>query len=611
MRSLRRHRLIWFGLLILSLAVSSPWWWRQLFPTKLLLVPMMNVTACLLEAGKAEPSDASDWRQPCRGAEASAAQLIESTLHSLKPTSQRPSDWELGYTLHVPLLAMLRATDGEWQVDRPAVESIARTVRNNSRPLVLYLFGTHFSVGAPIESWLVQDPNNLAWTPMGPMSTDTYYGKPIYPWSVARTDNSVTQYRSKVIRAIADALCALPASARDRIKGITLLGEVHQLFPGFEAGMGYSGPYIVSDYSATSTMGFRRYLQSRFGSISELNRHMGSDYAAFDDIVPPGKDIRRDRLERYHEHIDSFATGQLPVTGWVHAPESPHSSQRVQIYLDGKYLADVPVKFSRQDVRAARPEFGTADLGWRYDLDFSTVRAGIHRIDLALFQVGKPLLRLGARTISVMGKDQKTPVVVPSDPLPEMLPLPPQVSAYTDEPRDQADYYFNPLAREWQAFRQTQVQQYLRHFDQLLGSTCLAQTPRYTHQIIPQFNPSWDSAKYAVEASLQATPTLRTGVSLYGEASYGSSFPEWLRQSSPRPYGVTEFHPLQAMDTVQLSGVLTRHRDQGAQFLSFFLETRWNGHRVRPEINPVAFDPDNHFYESERLYSSMQSVLGH
>jgi hypothetical protein len=338
---------------------------------------------------------------------------------------------------------------------------------------------------------------------------------------------------------------------------------------------------------------------------------MASDYAAFDDIIPPSKDIRRDRLNRYHEHIDSYAAGQLPIMGWVHAPESPRSSQRIQIYLDGKYLADVPVKFSRQDVRAARPEFGTADLGWRYDLNFSTLRAGIHRIDLALFQVGRPLLKLGTRTISIMERNQKTPVVVHSETLPEMLALPHQVSAYTDEPRDQADYYYNPLAREWQVFRQTQVQRYLQYFDRLIGNTCLAQTPRYTHQIIPQFNPSWDSAKYAVEASLQAAPTLRTGVSLYGEASYGNSFFEWLRLSPPRLYGVTEFHPLQAMDAAQLGGVLNRHRDEGAQFLSFFLETRWNGHRVRPEINPFAFDPDNHLHESERLYSSMQSVLGH
>lgn len=573
------------------------------------MVPMMNVSACLLEAGKAELSDASDWRQPCRGAEASAAQLVESTLHSLKPTSQDPLNWELGYTLQVPLLSMLQATGGEWQVNRLAIESIVRTVRDNPRPLVLYLFGTHFSVNSPIEPPLAQDPDNVAQTQLGPMSTDTYYGQPIYPWSVARTDNSITRYRVKVVQAVVEALCTLPDSARSRIRGVTLLGEVHQLFPNFESGMGYGGPYLVSDYSPASAFEFRRYLQGRFVSISAFNQHVDSDYTSFDDVVPPGKDIRRDRLNRYQEHIDSFASGQLPVMGWVHAPESPRSSQRIQIYLDGRYLADVPVKFSRQDVRAARPEFGTADLGWRYDLDFSTLRAGIHRIDLALFQVGKPLLRLGMRTISVMDRDQKTPIVVPSEPLPEMLPLPPQVFAYTDEPRDQADYYFNPLAREWQAFRQTQVQRYLQYFDQLVGNSCLGQTPRYTHQIIPQFNPSWDSAKYAVGASLQATPTLRTGVSLYGEASYGSSFFEWLQLSPPRAYGVTEFHPLQAMNAAQLGGVLTRHRDQGAQFLSFFLETRWRGQRVRPEINPFAFDPDNHFHESERLYSSMRSVL--
>ena len=129
-----------------------------------------------------------------------------------------------------------------------------------------------------------------------------------------------------------------------------------------------------------------------------------------------------------------------------------------------------------------------------------------------------------------MDKHQKTPTAVPSQPVPDMPPTSPQVSAYIDEPRDYATYYFNPLAKEWQNFRELQVEQYLQYFNNIVAQSCLSDTPRYTHQFVPQFNPGWDDRKYAVNASLQVHPNLQIGVSLYGEASYGRSFTDWYKK---------------------------------------------------------------------------------
>jgi hypothetical protein len=426
---------------------------------------------------------------------------------------------------------------------------------------------------------------------------------------VARTDNPVTQYRVEVIQNLLQGLCTLPTQVRSRIKGITLLGEVHQLFPNFESGMGFNGPYQVSDYSATSVMGFRQYLLGRYANLQSLNQKMGSDYGSFEDIMPPAKDIRHEPLRRYQEHMDAFAAGQLPITGWVHAPDTPSAEQVVQVYLDGKHIADAPVHLSRQDVRAAHPEFNTADLGWRHDLDFSHLPIGIHRIDLALFQPGQPLANLGSRAISIMDKQQKTPTALPAEVLPAMQPLPARITGYTDEPRDHAAYYYNPLAGEWQSYREAQVLHYLQYFNTLIAQSCLADTSRYTHQIVPQFNPSWDSGKYAVNASLQPLKNLHTGISLYGETSYGSSFTDWFRQSPHDGYGVTEFHPLQAMSIQQLGGVLNQHRKSDARFLSFFMETQWQGQRVSGSPNLFSFDPDNHHHASDQLFFNMKELL--
>jgi len=571
----------------------------------LLLAPMMNLTPCLLtQAGQA---DQAEWLASCSAADGSAAKLVESTLRMLQPRPQADAPWELGYTLQAPLLAMLEHTAQGWQVNQTAVSRLVRTVRDNSRPVVLYLFSTHFSADAPVESALARDPANLAHTQRGPLPVDTYYGQPIYPWSVARTDNTITHYRERVIGAVLRELCQLAPAQRERIRGITLLGELHQLFPDFESGMGFASAYEISDYSAVSAAAFRQFLQGRHRSIGAFNKFMGSDYASFEQVDPPGKDIRHQALTRFSEHIDAYASGTLPITGWVHAPG--YAESVVKVFLDGRFLADAPVRLSRQDVRAAHPEFGTADLGWRHDLDFRNLAVGVHRLDLALSRPGARLLHLGHRLISIMDRQQSPPVSVASIALPAMDTPDSQLSVSIDEPRNLAAYYFNPLAQEWQLFRQAQVLHYLQHFDQLVANSCMAHTPRYTHQIGPQFNPGWDSGKYAVEASLQARQSPRLGISLYGEASYGSSFPDWLRQSRWTRYAVTEFHPLRLLDSGQLRSVLTRHRQQGAEFLSFFLETRWQGQRVRAVPNMFSFDPDNLHDQSGALYASMRDVL--
>lgn len=575
----------------------------------LLLAPMMDLTPCLLASQAVALSSSSGWVNRCRGPKASAAHLVESTLRKLQPHIPEDSAWQLGYTLQVPLLSLMQPVENDWQVNRQAVEAVVQTVVDSPRPLVLYLFSTHFGVNAPIEPVLAKNPDNMAHTPSGPLPTDLYYGAPIYPWSLARTDNPVTHYRARVIEALLEGVCALPTGVRRRIKGVTLLGEVHHLFPNFESGMGFGGHYSVSDYSSESVAGFRNYLRNRFARIELLNEKMGSDYPSFEAVSPPAKDIRRETLARYEEHMDAYAAGQLPITGWVHAPSLHGSGQAVRIYLNGKPLADAPVHLSRQDVRTARPEFNTADVGWRFDLDYRLLPAGVHRIDLALSQPEQDLMHLGTRFISIMDKRQSTPVALPFVALPVMQPLPAHFSSYTDEPRDQSAYYFNPMAREWQKFRESQVVHYLQYFNNLIAQSCLSDTPRYTHQIVPQFNPGWDRGKFAVGASLQPMKNLRTGVSLYGETSYGRSFADWFRKYPRRDYGVTELHPLQALDTGQLRSLLNQHRDNGAGFMSFFLETRWGEERVSTMPNLFSFDPDNTQHGSDVLFESMRSLL--
>ena len=585
----------------------------------MLLAPMVGVIdTCVLADRRDNPAAATlpaDLQARCSGPEGSAAALVESTLQALEAPAALPGQgalYPLGYTLPVPLLQLFERdpANSGWRIDQEAVDRVARTVRDTARPLVLYLFSTHFETGAALEKELVTDPANLAQTRDGPLPVGSYYGAPVYPWTLASTQTPVTQRRVQATQAVLDAVCRLPARDLAKIRGVTLLGELHQLFPDFEAGMGFAPPYRVSDYSAASVAGFQQSLAREFAHIAQLNRLLGSDYAGFGGVLPPARDIRTEPLQRFTEHIDSFAHGILPMVGWAHAPQATAAAPAwVHAYRNGVFMGKTPVSQGRQDVLLARPELGDANTGWRLDLDFRHLPTGLHRIDLFLEARPGQLTHLGTRQIALMDRQQRTPALQPQRPLPPSTPADAALAAHIDLPVDQSSYYYNPLVPLWHAFRAQQVVDYLRFFDGVVQRSCLAGTPRYTHQIVPFANPGWDAQKFAIQASLQPQGALRLGVSLYGDATYGEAFSRWLARSGHRTYGVTEFHPLKALDAPELQGVLARHAAQGAAFVSFFLEPRWQGRRVERGHNPFSFDPENPRFGSDQLYQAARDSL--
>lgn len=91
---------------------------------------------------------------------------------------------------------------------------------------------------------------------------------------------------------------------------------------------------------------------------------------------------------------------------------------------------------------------------------------------------------------------------------------------------------------------------------------------------------------------------------MYGEPSYGASLPQWLQLTGHQRYGITEFHPLQAMSPQGLQEVWRQHQQQGADFLSFFLETLYQGQAVNAKGNLFSFDPHNAQFGSDQLYRS-------
>jgi len=579
-------------------------------PPPLLLAPMVHgVDLCQPASGGSSPRTEEELAAYCRTSGLSPAGIIESTLSGLGPAVSADGRFELGYTLPVPLLKLLEENGTGWQVDQRAAERLAKTVQETNRPVILHLFSTHFGTGAPIEEALSKDPANLAVSPLGTMPKDRYYSTDVYPWTFASIDTDITRYRQMAIGRFLDAVCQLPPADRRKIRAVTLLGELHHFHADFERGMGISGPYVVSDYSKASVAGFRAFLARRFGDIGSLNKRLGEKFASFEEVEPPDKDIRRQHFRRLTEHIDSSAHGMLPLAGWAFDHAAGQSGPVwIRIYRNGSLIARVPARYGRQDVLSARPAIGTADVGWRYDMDFTGLAHGQYRLDFLAEKPGGKLAKLGSRRIDIVAPGETAPATAPSAELPEAADAA-SIESSIDNPQDLATVYFNPLAPLWHEFRNAQVVSYLAHFERLLRASCLGDVALYTHQIAPFVSPGWDATKFAVDASLRDAGSLRLGISLYGEPTYGHSFFDWLGSTAHRSYGVTEFHPLKSMSTIEFDAMLEQHRQQGATFVSFFIDARPKAVREASRSNIFSFDPDNPQFGSDKLYLTVRSVL--
>ncbi len=568
---------------------------------RMLLAPMVGVSDTCIQLP--EQTSGAPLEQACTGPHGSAAALLEATLQRLDATWLK--SYSIGYTLPVPLMQLFRREGASWVIDPARVQRVARTIRDSERPLILYFFSTHFSSHSALEKTLARDPANIAQSHGGALPEDSYYGAPIYNWSVASTDNGITRYRTLAFEALTDEICKMPARDLEKIKGITILGELHQLFPAFETGMGFSGAYAVTDYSPQSISGFQSFLRDRFVSVEKLNHVLNTRYTAFDAVAPPAKNVRKDALKQYEEHIDSFAHGTFPVSGWLYAPQT--KAPRIHVYVNGKHAGTTTAHLTRRDVLEAKPAFGHANTGWRLDVDFRRMQPGLHGIDIYAELTPNRLTHLGHRQIAVMDREQRTPLQQLQHPLPRSYEAGPDIEAAIDQPLDQASLFYNPLVPLWHEFRELQIVTYLRHFDRTLQDSCLGSIPRYTHQLLPYSNPSWDANKFAVDASLANLLPLRTGVSLYGEASYGPSFHQWLRRTTHSGYGITEFHPLMPMTSKELQKVFSAHALRGASFLSFFLEPYWDNQAVERSPNIFSFDPRNTAFGSNALYEAMRA----
>ena len=545
----------------------------------------------------------------CRAHKHNAAPAVMRLLDTLEPGGPQ-GRVQVGFTLTLQLLGLYRqAADGGWQTDTHRIEAALQLIRDIPRPVVIYLAADHFDSLGPLHEALAQDPRNLMQWSDGTPPQLGYFGYPIRPWTLL-TDPAipVNQYRFKALEQVAKGILALPPETQERIVAINLLGELHHMFPDFENGMGMSATARTTDYSPHSIAGFRQWLRAKYQTIDQLNQRTGLRYAGFDDVPAPSKDIRTEKLREFGEHYDTYADGILPLGGWLWDPNN--AIRRLDLYVDGKLADTVSRHLNRLDVYRALDEVATPNTGYRIDYDYTGLRPGRHIAQIvAHTHQGRSLL--AEREFVVVPRDQSrvaahTPAGLKNLRWTEKTVQ--GVRTYMDMPKPMQDVYYNPLARDWNAYRAGQVYAFLQTFHERAVQTGLPADKLYSHQIVPNVNSSWNHQLFAAGATLRGQTPWKQGLNMYGGATDSPWMHFFIAQRKMGDYGAPEFNPQQWKRDGAHLAAMQSHLKAGARFIAPYyfsvVPERFKGH-VEQGVNRMELGPDNPKDGSDKFYQAI------
>lgn len=543
----------------------------------------------------------------CQTRKAHGAAALKRLLDQLEPGGPK-GKVQVGYTATLELLKLYRHTPKGWVIDDAKVTTFLDLITQVPRPVVLYLSAGHFDSQGAIVAELEKDPTNWMRLRDGTVPKLGYFNYRILPYTL-RTDASipVNRYRFDALRYVAKRVKALPKTVQQRIVAFTLAGELHQLFPDFESGMGTFHNIRVTDYSPASVADFRRWLAAKYGSLQALQRHTGLSYSDWDAVPAPSKDIRTERLTSFGEHYDAFADGSLPLSGWLWDPQS--HVQSLELFVDGLRVGPVPKGLHRLDVYRAVESITDPNVGYRVDYDYRALPAGHHIAQIVATVNSQP--HLLAQVPFVIGRRDKGKL--PSNKPDALKGLPkveglPGLRSWLDLPRTGQDLYFNPLARDWNRFRSQQVRDFLATFHAVAQQAGLPADKLYSHQILPEVNSSWNSQLFAIGDTLDGNAPWKTGLNLYGGATNSAWVRNFLRERGIRGYGVPEFNPQQWKHNGVHLVAMQSHYDSGARFISpYYFSVVPNRFKdnVQHGVNRMELGPENLKDGSNLFYSAI------
>lgn len=502
---------------------------------------------------------------------AASAIAVQRLLDKLEPGGP-VGRVQVGYTLAIPILSLYKDIGKAWKFDNGALEFYLDVIRQVERPVVVVLLSNHFSGASSLAKHLMTKPGNLAFLSNGKSPDSEYYGIALTPFTLSSNPEvEVNTYRFAGMKKTLSALASLDHDIPGRILAVTLGGETHQMFENLQGNTGTFSNIPYADFNQSSLRDFRAWLREKFRDLSKLNAAAGTHFSAWGEVLPPSKDVRRDKLDGLYEHFDAYANGNLPVYGWVSNKESV---RRIEIRVDGRYAGDAEYGLNRQDVYEARQDIAHANVGYRYDYDFRNLSPGIHILQVFVESSSGRFL-LSETEFSVMDATQAAPKASFWRKLRAKYARIGArlggVDGYSDAPRNMQDVYYNPYAELWSDFRKKQVADLINAYADLARSAGFDMGKAYSHQVLAWWNGSWNDVLFATGETPQSISALKTGFSLYGGLTTNEAV---LRKHSRGPgYGVPEFNPQVLHSQAESDAALAFHVRHCARFVSpyFFM----------------------------------------
>ena len=579
----------------------------------LLIAPHIQGIAFCPQAGdNPAVGDADQAAIYCAKVGSNAAATVNATLDALGPVFSPSHRYALGYILPLPLMRYFVKRDGTWQIDQKLLQNDLSLLRDVDRPAVLYFSANHFTdSGTALAKSLAADPRNLMWTSKGPLNDANYFAISITAWTIADDQAPVNVMRRQAFAAALEAVCKMDPAVRSRIAAVSLLGEVHQLYPDFTNGMGYGDSYSVTDYSPVSVKGFRDWLKTRYGDVGAFNSAVGGHFHTFDEIAPPSRNVLNGGGDPL-QHLDASAAGTLAIYGWTHEPH--HSPLKIDLYIDGVKVASAPSDLNRTDVPDADKSVDTPNVGYHFDYDYRALKPGVHELELTATSADGKLARFGWRPFTVASP---TGGAVPA--LPAKRPVPPGVqtteglSLNIDGPKDGVKILANPLAGLWLDYRNFQVRRYYEQFAALTRGSCIPRDKIFDHEVSPQLNATWDAQLMAVSAAQSPDPLYSQGATLYGGAAFGDAFFRFKQAQGWSTYSAPELHPTFALSRGNMEAMFERHRQANARFVSpyylYAMPARFVA--LDTKLHNFRITPDNTKFGSSTYYEAIRDLMRH
>ena len=513
--------------------------------------------------------------------------LIQNFLDSLQAAPLPTVN--IGYTVAINVFDLFsRDVSGHWKFDASRMDFFTDLFRKVDRPVIVNLRANHFVGEDPLVAELMSHESSYARLNDGTPVRDDYYSNPVFAPNFSLDETlPINRYRFGGFQRAISTLGEFDKRYPGIIHAVTLAGELHHFLPELanpQAAGKFDGARMT-DYSPESIRDFIAWLQTRHTSIEAFNQAFGTTFRVWDEVEPPRWDLRNGRDEAAWNHMDSYADGKVPLFGWM----TPPLNGSLAVYLDGNRVGIAEYGLNRLDVYDAVPWLADADVGFRFDLDYRQIPAGRHRIHVVFEKDNGRRYLVGERRLNIAGTEAGEPPVVPRelDRLPDCVDAKGDRFAWLDHPLHDLVLRFNPYANEWQEFRQHQIDALLAKFAGMAIQAGFPPEKLYSHQIMPQFEGSWNHVAFAVGETTSADHRFSPGINLYGGAAIYRGIAQSLNNGR---YAVAELHPRMGKSTSRdvFLRTLQYHYDLGADFLCpYFMALR------EPRGQRTTADPDN------------------